>query len=71
MTVLSFGPDTSGYEIYQGMLGAAWFVRQNDCGYTSIIGFGRDRDHAFAIMRSHKAERERMQRLNPVFFFAA
>lgn len=71
MTTLSFGPDTSGYEIYQGALGAAWFVRLNDVGYTGIIGIGRDRNHAIAIMRSHKAERERMQRANPFFLFAA
>lgn len=56
MTVLPFGPDTLGYEIYQGALGPAWFVRQNDFGYASHIEFGRDRDHALAIMRSHKAK---------------
>ena len=71
MTILSFGPDTSGYEIYEGVLGSAWFVRQKDCGHTSLIGIGRDKDHADAIMRSHKAERERLQRENPVFLFAA
>ena len=72
MTVLSFGPDTSEYEIYQGCLGAAWFVRLADRFWTSdIIGVGRDRKHAVAIMRSHKAERDRMQRRNPVFLFAA
>lgn len=70
--MLPFGPDTSEYEIYQGTLSAAWFVRLGDGFWTSdIIGIGRDRDHAIAIMRSHKAERERMQHLSPIFSFAA
>ena len=72
MTALSFGPDTSDYQVYQGVLGAAWIVRYgSETGYNPIIGVGRDRDHALAIVHSHKAEQDRMERINPVFFLAA
>ena len=71
MTVASFGPDISEYEIYQGKLRSAWFVRQNGFDFTTIIGVGRDQDHAIAIMQTHKAEQDNLQRENPIFLFAA
>lgn len=67
MTVLAFGPDCREYQIYEGTLGAAWFVRFG----AQLVGVARDRGHAMDIAKSDRLQRERLQREQPIFFFAA
>jgi len=67
MTVLGFGADYKEYQIYEGALGAAWFVRYG----AQLVGVGRDREHAIAIAKSDRLRQEQWQRENPVFLFAA
>lgn len=67
MTILGFGPEGNEYSIYEGALGAGWFVRVGK----HLVGVGRDSQHAHDIARADRLRIERERKENPVFFLAA
>lgn len=64
----SFGdPGGTGYEVYDGPLGNAVFVRNDG----HLIGIAADVRHAMRMVGSNVAARRRAQRMQPVFHLAA